>query len=81
MVHASCITDTLILEVQDEGAGFDVETAVRTGKANGLTGMRERTMLLGGKLTIDSTPGAGTCVIAELPLGDLRGNIAEQWAR
>jgi signal transduction histidine kinase len=80
MVHASCITDTLILEVQDEGAGFDVETAVRTGKANGLTGMRERTMLLGGKLTIDSTPGAGTCVIAELPLGDLRGNIAEQWA-
>jgi signal transduction histidine kinase len=79
MVHAWCMPDTLILEIQDEGAGFDVEKAIRTGKANGLTGMRERTMLLGGKLSIESTPGAGTCVIAELPLGEPRENMTEQW--
>jgi signal transduction histidine kinase len=74
MVHAWCMPDTLILEIQDEGSGFDAETAIRTGKANGLTGMRERTMLLGGESTIESTPGAGTCVIAELPLGEPRNN-------
>jgi signal transduction histidine kinase len=81
MVNTACMPDTLILEIQDEGTGFDFETTIRTGKANGLTGMRERTMLLGGKLTIDSTPGAGTYIIAELPLGELRENVTEQWAR
>jgi signal transduction histidine kinase len=30
--------------------------------------MRERAALLGGELTIDSTPGAGTHIVAELPL-------------
>ena len=35
----------------------------------GLAGMNERATLLGGQLTVDSTPGAGVCVRAELPLG------------
>jgi signal transduction histidine kinase len=78
-VHAWCMPDTLILEIQDEGYGFDTEAAIRTGKANGLTGMRERTILLGGELTIESAPGSGTCIIAELPLGESRDDISEQW--
>jgi signal transduction histidine kinase len=77
MVYAWCMPDTLILEIQDEGSGFDAETAIRTGKANGLTGMRERTMPLGGELTIESTPGVGTSVIAELPLSGSREDMAE----
>ena len=32
--------------------------------------MRERAILIGGQLTLDSAPGTGTRVIAELPLGD-----------
>ena len=31
--------------------------------------MRERVMLVGGKLKLDSTPGAGTQIVIELPVG------------
>jgi len=60
-----------ILEIQleDLGSGFDPALALASGKSSGLAGMRERAVLLGGQLTIDSAPGAGTRVIAELPLG------------
>jgi signal transduction histidine kinase len=53
--------------VEDDGAGFDRHN-VRE-HALGLVGMRERAQLLGGRLEIESTRGAGTTVFAELPLG------------
>jgi len=53
--------------VEDDGGGFDAGTA-RKG-ALGLVGMRERAQLLGGRLDVESSPGAGTTVVAELPLG------------
>ena len=81
MVHVGCMPDTLVLKIQDEGTGFDFETAIQTGQANGLTGMRERTILLGGELSIDSRRGAGTCIVAELPLSETRESIAGQWTR
>ena len=37
------------------------------GPTSGLSGMQERAVLLGGRLTIESVPGAGTCLTAELP--------------
>jgi len=80
-VHVGCMADTLILEIQDDGAGFDSETAIRAGNSTGLTGMRERTILLGGALNIDSTPGSGTCIIAQLPSGEPRENITGQWTK
>jgi len=80
-VHVGCMADTLILEIQDDGAGFDSETAIRAGNSIGLTGMRERTILLGGALNIDSTPGSGTCIIAQLPSGEPRENITGQWTK
>lgn len=64
-----CIPETLILKIQDMGVGFDPQAVIRAGKASGVTGMRERAVLLNGELSIDSTSGAGTCIIAELPLG------------
>lgn len=64
--------NTLIIEIQDDGVGFDYETAIRAGNSIGLAGMRERTILLGGKLNIDATPGSATCIIAELPSGEPR---------
>ncbi len=61
----------IVLEVQDDGQGFD-ESAIsqdgRLGPGLGLFGMRERAALLGGSLKIHSAPGAGTDVTAELPL-------------
>ena len=36
----------------------------------GLSGMRQRVALLGGKLTIESAPGSGTTVFVEIPVSD-----------
>jgi signal transduction histidine kinase len=49
--------------VEDDGGGFDVEAAL-TGEALGLFEMRERAAAVGGTLTIDSRPGAGTRIRA-----------------
>jgi signal transduction histidine kinase len=59
--------------VEDDGAGFDPDAAGR-GRL-GLLGMRERVELAGGELNVESTPGAGTAVIARIPVADAgRGN-------
>jgi signal transduction histidine kinase len=52
--------------IEDDGGGFD--PAERTGEGFGLVGMRERLALLGGRLEIESSDGAGTTVAAEVPL-------------
>jgi signal transduction histidine kinase len=57
--------DTLELVVEDDGRGFDVGAAPQRF---GLVGMRERVMLAGGRLEIDSAPGEGTRLTATLPL-------------
>lgn len=51
--------DSLELRVTDDGPGFDSQTA-KPGL--GIGGMRERALLCGGTLQIDSAPGAGTRV-------------------
>ncbi|HEX5689859.1 MAG TPA: PAS domain-containing sensor histidine kinase, partial [Roseiflexaceae bacterium] len=60
--------DRLYVQVADNGRGFDVTSMVEDEQSSGLLGMSERVRLLDGILTIDSAPGAGTCVLAELPL-------------
>jgi len=62
--------DTLSVQIEDRGTGFDPEVALAASGTTGLAGMRERAVLLGGQLTIESAPGAGTYVTAELPLSD-----------
>ncbi len=60
----------LSLAVQDNGSGFDAERALeRTGRNAGwgLLGMRERTSLIGGHMTINSSPGRGACIAITLP--------------
>ncbi len=48
-----------------------VAEALRAGGASGgLSGMQERAVLLGGLCSVDSAPGGGTRVTAELPVGD-----------
>jgi signal transduction histidine kinase len=75
-------TSTLVVEVADEGEGFDVEArlvaAARSGRL-GLVGMSERVRLLGGRFDLQSKPGGPTRVRATItrwrPLrgGDDRG--------
>ena len=58
------------LVVHDNGRSFDVQRALdaNTGKHLGLLGMRERVDMVGGSLTIESTPGQGTRICAFVPL-------------
>ena len=52
--------------IEDDGSGFD---PARTHEdALGLAGMRERVGLVGGRLRIESTSGAGTTLVAEVPV-------------
>jgi PAS domain S-box-containing protein len=60
--------DKAIAMVEDDGQGFDVNQALGSGRL-GLLGMRERMEMLGGSLTIESTPGCGTTVYAVVPAG------------
>jgi signal transduction histidine kinase len=59
------LPDRVQVVVQDDGRGFDPDT-VRAGF--GLTGMRERALLAGGRLSVTSTDGGPTRVSAVLPL-------------
>ncbi len=58
----------LLVQVRDDGRGFVLEDALMGGRSSGLAGMQERVSLLGGMLTIETEPGAGTTLLAELPL-------------
>jgi two-component system, NarL family, sensor kinase len=55
------------LVVQDDGRGFDSSAPPPDGTHVGLSGMRERARLLGGRLDIASTPGKGARLTLELP--------------
>ncbi|MCC6848576.1 MAG: PAS domain S-box protein [Deltaproteobacteria bacterium] len=56
---------TIRMEVRDDGCGF--EPPRRRHDALGLVSMEERALALGGRLSIDSSPGAGTTVRLECP--------------
>jgi signal transduction histidine kinase len=55
------------LTVHDSGVGFDPEKAIG-GHGLGLTSMKERLRIVGGDLSIDSTPQRGTTIHARVPL-------------
>jgi len=57
----------VILNVADNGKGFD-EAETKSKNTLGLIGMKERAMMFGGNLTIESSIGKGTTVRLLLPL-------------
>ncbi|MBQ9086212.1 MAG: histidine kinase [Clostridia bacterium] len=61
--------DSYIVEVKDDGVGFDMEEAVFDGKKHvGIANVRTRLMdMCGGSLTVKSMVGIGTRVVAEIP--------------
>jgi signal transduction histidine kinase len=63
------------LMVRDEGRGFRPDEATRSngpGERAGLSGMRERLSLLGGRFELQSEPGSGTTVTAEVDLPTIK---------
>lgn len=61
--------DRVLAMVEDDGVGFD-PAEVRNGEHLGLLGLRERAEALGGRMTIESAPGAGTTVVVEVSSAD-----------
>lgn len=57
----------LQVTVRDDGQGFDPGGRTARGRRLGLTSMRERASAIGGRLTIVSSPGAGTTIQLEVP--------------
>jgi signal transduction histidine kinase len=67
-VTLSYTDDELVLDVRDDGAGFDpAATPTPTGHGVGLHGMRQRAARVAGELVIESEPGSGTAVSLRLP--------------
>jgi signal transduction histidine kinase len=58
--------DRVLVMVEDDGIGFELDQ-VQRGDHFGFLGLRERAEALGGTLTVESSPGAGTTVVVEVP--------------
>ncbi len=68
----------LRLEVRDDGVGFDRE---RIAPGVGLRNLQDRLAAVGGELTIVSSPGRGTRVMARIPFAERAAGVADAPAR
>lgn len=66
LVEIMRLGDNILVQVHDDGKGFDFEAAAKK-KRFGLLGVRERVDMLGGHLHIISRPGAGTSLHVKVP--------------
>ncbi|HVL53941.1 MAG TPA: ATP-binding protein, partial [Vitreimonas sp.] len=63
--------DHWVLEISDDGKGFDLAAVAARGRRNfGLQFMRERAELIGARLDVRSHPGEGTIVRLAIPMGE-----------
>jgi two-component system sensor histidine kinase NreB len=58
----------VVLIVEDDGIGFDVEKQLNVYSSMGVMGMRERAALIGGSLEIESSTKDGTTIFVRAPL-------------
>jgi signal transduction histidine kinase len=65
-VDFSQTADSVVCRISDDGVGFDLDGSA--GHGLGLASMQERVTAVGGTLSIESAPGWGTSVVAEIPL-------------
>lgn len=65
-------SDSVTLDVVDDGAGFDPDApAGSSARASfGLTAIRQRLSAIGGTLSVESRPGEGTALAATIPISD-----------
>ena len=77
-VELSEAGNELRLEVKDAGIGFDLKEANRIGGL-GLVSMQERVRAVNGRFYVESKPGAGTRIVAFVPVA--AGNSAEKATR
>lgn len=69
-VSLSTVGRLVVLEVTDDGSGFDPLAADSSARRLGITSMRERARSIGGRLTVIARPGDGSTIRLEVPAGD-----------
>ncbi|WP_327359004.1 sensor histidine kinase [Streptomyces sp. NBC_01304] len=62
------LDDQVVLDIADDGCGFDATGQPGGVRGHGLPAMRARAQQLGGTLTVETDPGLGTVVSAAIPL-------------
>ena len=69
------LPDCICMNIQDDGKSFNVQRALHAngGKHLGLLGMRERLEMGGCKFAVESAPGKGTAILAQIPPDNARG--------
>jgi PAS domain S-box-containing protein len=74
---------TVCMEINDDGKAFDVEGVLlaRGRRRLGLLGMRERVEMVGGSFHIESSPGHGTTLRAEIPFSHTGERAKARWAQ
>jgi len=60
----------LVVDYKDDGTGFDIERLMESSKGFGLSSIKSRTEMLGGRLRYASKPGVGTSYLIELPINE-----------
>jgi signal transduction histidine kinase len=66
------LRDAIRMEIHDNGKSFEVERVLfaKRHKRLGLLGMRERVEMVGGSFGVESAPGKGTTIHAQIPIGN-----------
>ncbi|MGK5642810.1 sensor histidine kinase, partial [Streptomyces sp. URMC 126] len=67
----TCLDDQVLLDVADDGRGFDVRAVAASApgeRGHGLPAMHARARRIGGTLTVESAPGEGTVLSVAVPL-------------
>jgi signal transduction histidine kinase len=82
-VNIKKLPDSICMKINDDGKSFQVDRVLhgRGSKRLGLLGMRERLEMIGGQFDIESAPGKGTIITAQIPTSKpARGKASEKGA-
>ncbi|MFZ5652333.1 MAG: sensor histidine kinase [Bacillota bacterium] len=70
LIKMEILTRKLNLVIKDNGIGFNLDQLKGNKECFGILGMRERTQILNGEFTVNSSPGQGTSVSISVPVED-----------
>lgn len=80
-IRLECNASECVLNIKDDGKGFDVSKITRVdkgGRGAGLFTMKERARLVGGGCNIKSRPGKGTRIVVKVPLKGFMADAADK---
>jgi signal transduction histidine kinase len=83
VVSIQKVADGICMKISDDGKSFQVERVLnsRGRQRLGILGMRERLEMVGGRFGVESTPGKGTTITAQIPNGQNRASGKELLTR